>query len=226
MPIGFSVLEASRRAGVPHASICGGRGRCTMCRVRLVGPHDLAAPNKAERRFLRQIGADAATVRLACQFRPEADIAVIPLVTPEPVGTLLRRRRTTVYSEERFLVFVFVDMRDSTRLAAARPPFDAMFILGRFVNAVSAAVVEAGGAPAEFRGDAVVAAFGQRTDARTACRQAYASLALIARNLAVLSAVLARISTARSVSAALVSASAWTAARPSRARSASATASR
>ena len=50
-------------------------------------------------------------------------------------------------------------------------------------SAVSEAVVEAGGQPAEFRGDAVVAVFGQRTDARTACRQAFASLALIARNL-------------------------------------------
>ena len=29
VPRGFSVLEASRLLGVPHASICGGRGRCT-----------------------------------------------------------------------------------------------------------------------------------------------------------------------------------------------------
>ncbi|MEX3813338.1 hypothetical protein AB3X96_24215 [Paraburkholderia sp. BR13439] len=28
-PLGFSVLEASRIAGVPHASSCGGRARCT-----------------------------------------------------------------------------------------------------------------------------------------------------------------------------------------------------
>jgi len=102
----------------------------------------------------------------------------------------MRRRRPEAVPRERFLVFVFVDMRDSTRLAAARPPFDAMFILGRFVNAVAEAVVEAGGQPAEFRGDAVVSAFGHRVDARTACRQAFASLTLIARNLARLSDLL------------------------------------
>jgi len=28
-PLGFSILEASRLGGVPHASVCGGRGRCS-----------------------------------------------------------------------------------------------------------------------------------------------------------------------------------------------------
>ena len=35
VPRGFSILEASRWAAVPHASVCGGRGRCTTCRVRV-----------------------------------------------------------------------------------------------------------------------------------------------------------------------------------------------
>ena len=183
VPLGFSVLEASRLAGIPHASACGGRGRCTLCRVRLIGPVELPPPGPIEQRFLRRLGADAATVRQACQIRPRTDISVIPLVPAGVHEPLMRRRRTSAIPRERFLVFVFVDMRNSTQLAASRPPFDAMFILGRFVNAVSEAVVEAGGQPAEFRGDAVVAVFGQRTDARAACRQAFASLRLIARNL-------------------------------------------
>src|SRR5262249_7926514 len=36
VPVGFTILEASRIAGVPHASVCGGRGRCSTCRVRIV----------------------------------------------------------------------------------------------------------------------------------------------------------------------------------------------
>src|SRR5438132_7669078 len=32
---GTSVLEASRLAGLPHASLCGGRGRCSTCRIRV-----------------------------------------------------------------------------------------------------------------------------------------------------------------------------------------------
>src|SRR5437660_236877 len=36
VPVGFTILEASRVAGIPHASVCGGRGRCSTCRVRVV----------------------------------------------------------------------------------------------------------------------------------------------------------------------------------------------
>jgi adenylate cyclase len=190
VPIGFSVLEASRLADIPHAGICGGRGRCTLCRVRVIGTHDLAPPSTMEIRLLRRLGADTATIRQACQIRPSTDISVVPLVPAAEQESLMRRRHATAIPQERFMVFVFVDMRESTQLVTTRPPYDAMFILGRFVNAVSEAAVEAGGQAAEFRGDAVVAEFGQQSDARTACRQAVASLPLIARNLGRLSDML------------------------------------
>ncbi len=190
VPVGFSVLDASQLANIPHAGVCGGRGRCTLCRVRLLGDYDLTPPATMETRLLRRLGADTSTVRQACQIRPRTDISVVPLVPAAQVESLLRRRHAAAIPQERFMVFVFVDMRNSTQLATSRPPYDAMFILGQFVNAVSEAVVEAGGQAAEFRGDAVVAEFGKRTDAKTACRQAVASLPLIARNLGRLSDVL------------------------------------
>src|SRR6202171_4455682 len=37
VPKGLSVLEASLRNNVPHASICGGRARCSTCRIRVIG---------------------------------------------------------------------------------------------------------------------------------------------------------------------------------------------
>src|SRR5438093_424145 len=79
-PSGFTILDASRLAGVPHASVCGGRGRCSTCRVRVVrGLHDLPAPSEAERRVLARVGA-APDVRLACQTRPLLDVSVTPLL--------------------------------------------------------------------------------------------------------------------------------------------------
>src|SRR6185312_12676025 len=50
VPLGFTILEASRLAGIPHASVCGGRGRCSTCGVGVVplvpaagaGPGDAA----------------------------------------------------------------------------------------------------------------------------------------------------------------------------------------
>jgi adenylate cyclase len=37
VPKGLSVLEASLRYQVPHASVCGGRARCSTCRIRVIG---------------------------------------------------------------------------------------------------------------------------------------------------------------------------------------------
>src|SRR5260370_41086454 len=36
-PAGLTILEMNRLAGIPHASVCGGRGPCSTCRVRIGG---------------------------------------------------------------------------------------------------------------------------------------------------------------------------------------------
>src|SRR5260221_362292 len=81
-PIGRSILEAVRDAGLPHASVCGGRARCTTCRVRISeGLGALAPPERHEALALARIEAPP-NVRLACQTRPRGDVAVIPLLPP------------------------------------------------------------------------------------------------------------------------------------------------
>jgi len=189
-PLGFSVLEASRMAGVPHASTCGGRARCTLCRVRVLSNAPLPAPAGAERRVLERLGADSQTVRLACQLRPTHDLSVWPLVPPGASTAFLQRRQRDVMPQERFAAFMFVDMRDSTRLAAAQLPFDSLFVVSRFLSAVSAAVVGAGGLPNQFLGDAVLAIFGLRSEPAAACRQALSAVPLVATNIDELNAAL------------------------------------
>jgi adenylate cyclase len=85
--------------------------------------------------------------------------------------------------QERYLVSVFVDMRGSTQLAEKRLPFDTVFIVNRFLGAVSQAVIECGGRPNQFAGDGMLALFGLSTGPQTACRQALKALARIAANV-------------------------------------------
>src|SRR5712692_7524358 len=46
VPRGLTLLEASRLSGIPHTSVCGGRGRCSTCRVRVVRGWDSLPPAK------------------------------------------------------------------------------------------------------------------------------------------------------------------------------------
>ena len=72
VPRGWSVLEASRSFHLPHASMCGGRARCSTCRVRVTaGAESCPPPGADEQATLARIGAPS-DVRLACQLRPEA----------------------------------------------------------------------------------------------------------------------------------------------------------
>jgi adenylate cyclase len=190
VPRGFSVLEASLLAGIPHAALCGGRARCSLCRVRVLCTAELPPPEEPERRVLARLRADPARVRLACQLRPTHNLAVLPLVPPDAQLAFLHRRQVRAVATEQFVVILVADMRGSTQLAAGRLPYDSVFVLGRFVSAVSAAAVEAGGVPNQFLGDGVLAIFGLHCDAPTACRQALTAAGLVARNIRQLSTTL------------------------------------
>ncbi len=79
---GMTLLEMSRSAGIPHASLCGGRGRCSTCRVRIEkGLASLPAPAGVEAATLGAIDAPA-NVRLACQIHPSAPLTIAVVSRP------------------------------------------------------------------------------------------------------------------------------------------------
>jgi adenylate cyclase len=182
VPKGLSVLEASLRNNVPHASVCGGRARCSTCRIRVIGDCDhLPEPSKREAFVLNRVGAGAdPAIRLACQLRPEADLSFFQIFLPQITAATLRTSSPARIGEERYLVSMFVDMRGSTKLAEKRLPFDTVFIVNRFLGAVSQAVIECGGQPNQFVGDGQLALFGLATNPQTACREALKAAAQIA----------------------------------------------
>jgi len=188
VPIGFSVLEASRQAGIGHASVCGGRGRCSTCRVRVLpGAGELPAPSSAEARVLSRVGA-APSVRLACQLRPLQDLAVVPLIPPSIRPSQALAQAGIMAGEERELCVLFADLRGFTRLAETRLPYDVVFLLNRYFDAVGAAIEQAGGIANQFTGDGVMALFGVHSDARQGARDALAAAREMQRAIARLSA--------------------------------------
>ena len=185
MPKGLSVLDASLRFNVPHASVCGGRARCSTCRVRVVSDRRaLPRPSGREAFVLARVGASAdPAIRLACQLRPHTDVAVIPILPPNVGANFVRNRHSINIGEERYIVSMFVDMRGSTKLAEARLPFDIIFLINRFLGAASQAVIDAGGQPNQYVGDGMLALFGLSVDPATACRQALSAAANVAANV-------------------------------------------
>lgn len=185
VPVGLSVLEASIRNNIPHASVCGGRARCSTCRIRIVGDTGaLPEPSKREAFVLDRVGSgDDPSVRLACQLHPTTDISFVQMFQPQVSAATLQTASPTRVGQERYLVSMFVDMRDSTKLAEKLLPFDTVYVVNQFLNVVSQAVIASGGQPNQLYGDGQLALFGLQSDPRTACRQALKAAARIATNV-------------------------------------------
>src|ERR1700730_7838047 len=187
---GTSVLEASRAAGIPHAHVCGGRGRCSTCRVRVRGEiRSLDPPGEEEARVLRRVGATP-NVRLACQLRPRGAVEVTPLLPPFAHAADGQRRVDFAQGSEREIAILFADIRGFTGLAEGRLPYDVVFVLNRYFAAVGRAVEAAGGRVDKFIGDGVMALFGIERGAHTGCREALAAAPLIPARMGELNASL------------------------------------
>jgi adenylate cyclase len=183
VPRGLSVLETSLRYNIPHAHVCGGRGRCSTCRIRVLGRHDELPPaSDAEQAVLARVQGGTG-VRLACQLRPLGDISFVPLLPPQATVANAYKINQPKVGDERYMVIMFVDMRDSTRMAECRLPFDTVFVINRFLAAVGSGIVQAGGALNQIQGDGVLALFGLQCDAAEACRQAVTACGIIASNV-------------------------------------------
>jgi adenylate cyclase len=155
VPRGWSVLEASRAHRIAHASLCGGRARCSTCRVRVVSGHEhCPPPADEERRTLARIHASDG-IRLACQLRPRANVDVVPLVSAAALPT----HETALGPLEREMAVMRVCARWEQ---AGRDllPHDLLHALDRLGGAVSETARAAGGVPLPFAGEQVTVLFG------------------------------------------------------------------
>src|SRR4029077_8248452 len=172
---GVSVLAARRMAGTPHPSVCGGRGRCSTCRIRVEGAQEaLVAPAPEEVKVLRRVGA-APDVRLACQLRPQGDLRVTPLLPATAQARDGFRRPGYLQGAEREIAIMFADLRSFTQLSEQKLPYDLVFLLNRYFAEMGHAVEAAGGRIDKFIGDGVMALFGLDTGVEAGCREALAA---------------------------------------------------
>jgi adenylate cyclase len=175
VPRGFTVLEASRFAGIPHASVCGGRGRCSTCRIRVNGPAAaLPSASPAEQRLLERVGA-APNVRLACQLRPLGNISVTPLLPAHAQARDGYAQPAYLAGQERIIAVLFADLRSFTGIAERKLPYDLVFLLNSYFETVGEAITSSGGMVDKFIGDGVMALFGVDSRPERGCRQALAA---------------------------------------------------
>ena len=158
---GVTLLEISQANNIPHAAICGGKARCSTCRVRVLsGLEEQPPASETEKRVLERIGATE-NVRLACQLRPSANLSIVPLLPAQKIKAEdVQALDKYFWGVEQEVTLLFADLRGFTKMSENQLPYDVVFLLNQFLGSMSEAIEDSGGYIDKFMGDGIMAIFG------------------------------------------------------------------
>jgi adenylate cyclase len=173
---GITLLEASLTHRIEHTHVCGGNGRCSTCRVRvLTGSDNLSPAEGAERSVLKKIGAEN-DVRLACQARVSGEVKIAPLIGASQAthagAAALLTRRAEANGMEREVVVFFSDLKGFTSFSENKLPYDVVFVLNQYFRGMGKIIEQHDGFIDKFIGDGIMAIFGLNGGIQTAAQNA------------------------------------------------------
>ncbi|WP_224482911.1 adenylate/guanylate cyclase domain-containing protein [Robertkochia aurantiaca] len=156
-----SLLDISLDNQIPHMHECGGYGRCTTCRVRIVeGSQNLSRRNRAEQEMAQSRNWDP-TIRLACQTYLKGNVSLQRLIwSMGEVNQLQKELAPEGKAEERSIAILFCDLRNFTSLSSANLNFDLAFMLNKFYTALGEPILMNNGIIYQYVGDEIVGVFG------------------------------------------------------------------
>jgi ferredoxin len=122
-----SILNASLGAGIPHTHICGGRARCSTCRVLVTHGVENCRPRNDDEARLARIKDFSPEIRLACQTTATGDVSLRRLVLDDAdIQVAIQEGRTDPgdAGREAEVTVLFCDIRSFTAFSERSLPYD------------------------------------------------------------------------------------------------------
>lgn len=157
------ILQASLGAGIPHAHVCGGRARCSTCRVLVIEGLEHCVPRNGDEDRLSRIKGFSPEVRLACQTTVSGDVRLRRLVLDDAdIQVAIREGRTDAgdVGREAEVAVLFCDIRSFTAFSEHALPYDVIHILNRYFETIGAIIDRYGGYIDKYMGDGIMVVFG------------------------------------------------------------------
>ena len=178
-----TILRTSLKAGIPHAHACGGRARCSTCRVIILEGLEACAPrNNREQKLAERLHFDP-TIRLACQTKITGDVKLRRPVLDEVDVALTSQMVKEGFNrvgEEMRIAILFADISQYTPFAEALPPYDVIHVLNRYFFLAGQAIGRNNGIISDYVGDGLMALFGLERPEQAALDAVKAALGLFA----------------------------------------------
>lgn len=159
-----TILEASLDSGIPHVHVCGGKARCSTCRVVVMAGLEHCSPRQgAEEKIAAKLNFGP-HVRLACQTTVSGDMTVrrtvldtLDIQLSNQLGPGLKLGSL---GEEKHLAILFADIGDYTAFAESLPAYDVIHALRRYFSTMGRVIDSHGGRINDYVGDGIMALFG------------------------------------------------------------------
>jgi adenylate cyclase len=160
-----TILKASLRSGIPHTHVCGGKARCSTCRVMIVEGLDSLNPRNDREQAMADRLKFSSDIRLACQTTFQGMIRLRRLVIDDADielddQTMPGREPGESVGKEKRIAILFSDVRNFTSFSEALPAYDVIHALNRYFTQIGRVITAHGGYIDNYMGDGIMALFG------------------------------------------------------------------
>ncbi|MGH7600142.1 MAG: adenylate/guanylate cyclase domain-containing protein [bacterium] len=179
-----TILQTSLRAGIPHAHACGGKARCSTCRVLILEGLEHCNPRNAKEKKLAERLHFGSEIRLACQTRITDHVKlrrpVLDEIDVELTSQIKPGAAPGSVGEEKQIAILFADISGYTAFCEALPPYDVIHVLSRYFHLMGQVISRHGGYISDYIGDGIMALFGIEDPARAAVQAVKAGIEMLA----------------------------------------------
>lgn len=169
-----TILDTSIANKIPHLHECGGNGRCTTCRVRVLEGHQNITSRNMLEKQAAQLRKWDPSIRLACQCTVRGDVQIQRLVwSSAEVNRLQLETVPEGEAEERRIAILVCDLRNFTQITSQHMAFDMAHMLNRFYTVLGDPILINNGIIYQYVGDEIIGIFGTAGGTREQnCRDA------------------------------------------------------
>ena len=170
-----TLLQAVLAAGIHQSHVCGGRARCSTCRVLVLSGLEHCTPRNEQEARLAQSKNLVPEVRLACQTKIRGPVSVRRLVLDQwDIRQAIEQGpRHVEAGREVEASILFSDIRSFTSFSEQALPYDIIHILNRYFETIGQIIDEHGGYIDKYMGDGIMVIFGlDRSETRAHQQQA------------------------------------------------------
>ncbi|MBL8682467.1 MAG: protein kinase [Myxococcales bacterium] len=181
-PKGTTLLEASLGAGVHHYHACGGKARCTTCRVVVLDGASNCGPRTEAEALVAEKRRWPSSIRLACQLRVLGDVSVRRLVVDQDDVASVNLLNDTQEPVTQSAVIVVAQLAGFEAFAREQFPHDTVHVLNRYMKQIVEPALANHGAVLQYLPSGAILRFTGDTEGRDGSLHALrAALRMIAR---------------------------------------------